>query len=158
MTATVRILRGDIFASSSRTLVNPVNCVGTSGAGLAREFKRRFPLSVFAYERDVKSGDTSARLAVGRPTEYGLLENEKRVVFFATKLHWRQPSKAQWIVDGVSELSGQVCDHPAYYESIAIPALGCGLGGLQWEAVRPVIEHQAYVMKAHGVSVEIYEP
>lgn len=152
----VRFTTGDIFASQCKTLVDPVNCVGVSGAGLAREFKRRFPESVASYEHAIRANHSD--LWPGHPANYGLIENGKRIVFFPTKEHWRNRSKLEWIVDGIKELSGQVCDTPEYYLSIAIPALGCGLGGLRWDDVRPVIEQQAYVMKAHGVDVEVYEP
>ncbi len=155
MTATVRILRGDIFTSQCRTLVNPVNCVGISGRGLALDFKTRFPLSFEAYADDC---DDERRLCLGNPVDYAIIERGKRIVFFATKGHWRDKSRIGDVIEGITEMSGLVCENTQWYESIAIPALGCGLGGLRWEDVRPVIEHQAYVMKAHGVSVEIYEP
>ena len=39
----LHFMTGDIFDSPAHTLVNPVNCVGVMGAGLALEFKKRFP-------------------------------------------------------------------------------------------------------------------
>jgi hypothetical protein len=108
MTTTKIIERGDIFASPCRVLVNPVNCVGVSGKGLAKEFKRRFPLSVKAYEKDIRvvtgGGDTARKALLAHPTEYGLDENGKIVMFFATKFHWRDPSKLWFITDGLRDL------------------------------------------------------
>jgi O-acetyl-ADP-ribose deacetylase (regulator of RNase III) len=128
MTTTKIIERGDIFASPCRVLVNPVNCVGVSGKGLAKEFKRRFPLSVKAYEKDIRvvtgGGDTARKALLAHPTEYGLDENGKIVMFFATKFHWRDPSKLWFITDGLRDLVDSARGEPDRYSSIAIPALG----------------------------------
>lgn len=162
MTTTKLIERGDIFASPCRVLVNPVNCVGVSGKGLAKEFKRRFPLSVKAYEKDIRdaANDRSmvSLLWLGMPTEYELVEHDKLVMFFATKLHWKDKSALVNIADGLGELAGMCEEMPDRYPSIAIPALGCGLGELSWEDVLPLIQGTAQRLNECGVSVEIYAP
>lgn len=156
--ATTKIIeRGDIFASPCRVLVNPVNCVGVSGKGLAKEFKRRFPLSVKAYEKDCRGDDQG--IWPGSPTEYELIENDKIVVFFATKLHWKDVSELQHIDEGLLMLCGMGetwgIDR---YPSIAIPALGCGLGQLAWKDVLPLIEDTAARLNDLCIDVEIYAP
>ena len=162
MTTTKIIERGDIFASPCRVLVNPVNCVGVSGKGLAKEFKKRFPLSVKAYEKDIRDASTDRSLAsslwLGSPTEYEIEEHGKLIMFFATKCHWKDKSKLQDIDDGLSELAANACDDPGRYPSVAFPALGCGLGQLAWSEVLPLIERVAKHMNECGVSVEIYAP
>ena len=163
MTTTKIIERGDIFASPCRVLVNPVNCVGVSGKGLAKEFKRRFPLSVKAYEKDIRDASTDRSLAsslwLGSPTEYEIEEHGKLIMFFATKCHWKDKSQIEHIEDGLSALVGD-CKWWASdrYTSIAFPALGCGLGQLSWTAVLPLIQDAAQRLNECGVSVEIYAP
>jgi O-acetyl-ADP-ribose deacetylase (regulator of RNase III) len=157
MSTTKIIERGDIFASPCRVLVNPVNCVGVSGKGLAKEFKRRFPLSVKAYEKDCRSDDQG--IWTGFPQDYEIIEHGKIVLFFATKLHWRDVSELQMIDDGLCELVAMCSTWGAdRYPSIAIPALGCGLGQLAWSDVLPLIQDAAKVLNERGVTVEIYAP
>jgi O-acetyl-ADP-ribose deacetylase (regulator of RNase III) len=157
VTTTKIIERGDIFASPCRVLVNPVNCVGVSGKGLAKEFKRRFPLSVKAYEKDCRSDNQG--IWPGAPQDYEIIEHGKIVLFFATKIHWKDPSEMQFIDDGLCELVAMCATWAAdRYPSIAIPALGCGLGQLSWSTVLPLIQDSAARLNECGVSVEIYAP
>lgn len=162
MSTTTIIEAGDIFASSCRVLVNPVNCVGVSGKGLAKEFKKRFPLSVKAYEKDIRDASNGRALAsalwLHHPVEYEIVEHGKLVMFFATKCHWRDVSEVGHIDDGLCELAADVCVIPDRYPSIAIPALGCGLGQLAWADVLPLIQRSAQEMNKAGVRVEIYAP
>jgi hypothetical protein len=162
MTTTKLIDGGDIFASPCRVLVNPVNCVGVSGKGLAKEFKKRFPLSVKAYEKDIRDAASDRSLVsllwLGMPTDYEIVENDKLVMFFATKLHWKDKSHLVSIKDGLGELAGMCEEMPDRYPSIAFPALGCGLGQLAWEDVLPLIQECAQRLNECGVYVEIYAP
>lgn len=162
MSTTKIIERGDIFASPCRVLVNPVNCVGVSGKGLAKEFKKRFPLSVKAYEKDIRDASNGRSGACGiwpgSPTEYEIIENDKIVMFFATKLHWKDKSELQHIDEGLDALVGHCEAYPDRYPSIAIPGLGCGLGQLAWSAVLPLLIDATECMNNFGVDVEIYAP
>ena len=45
----IHFVQGDLFASGCEALVNPVNCVGVMGKGLALQFRRRFPANFAAY-------------------------------------------------------------------------------------------------------------
>jgi O-acetyl-ADP-ribose deacetylase (regulator of RNase III) len=79
-------------------------------------------------------------------------------MFFATKFHWRDPSKLWFITDGLRDLVDSARGEPDRYSSIAIPALGCGLGQLSWSTVLPLIQDSAARLNECGVSVEIYAP
>lgn len=123
---------GDIFESGADVLVNPVNCFGVSGKGLALEFKRRLPTAQRVYETTCRAG----RLALGCVV---LVDDAPgRVLIFPTKHHWRDPSTITAIRVGLADLAHQARAWPTV-GSIAIPALGCGLGGLDWADVRPLI-------------------
>jgi O-acetyl-ADP-ribose deacetylase (regulator of RNase III) len=74
-------------------------------------------------------------------------------VIFATKEHWRDPSRIEWIESGLSKLASAVSE--LQLSEIAVPALGCGLGGLPWEQVKALIEEYLGEIPA---SVRVYPP
>jgi O-acetyl-ADP-ribose deacetylase (regulator of RNase III) len=105
-------------------LVNPVNCVGVMGKGLALKFKKRWPAMFEDYHNDV--------LEPGHCYVYLSAEN---VINVTTKDHWRNPSRIEWVGDIIRKLSYLEYE----YQEIAIPKLGCGLGGLHWPDVRALM-------------------
>lgn len=129
---------GDLFTSGARTLVNPVNCVGVSGKGLAREFKKRFPQGDRFYRNSCIDGS----LKLGRPVLWTgpttSAAANQWVVYFPTKGHWRDSSKLANIQEGLRHLR-LMCQMGHVPGPIAMPALGCGNGSLDFDDVRPLI-------------------
>lgn len=148
----IEVRTDNLFDARVRALVNPVNCEGVMGKGLALEFKNRFSPEYFKeYERDCKSG----RLAVGRITAFHIGDG-RYVVNFPTKNRWRSPSRMEYIDAGLRDLVAWVRLNAI--ESIAIPALGCGLGGLSWNTgVKPRIE-AAFAPLDGQVDVWLFAP
>lgn len=126
---------GDLFRSNAEALVNTVNCVGYMGRGIALQFKRVFPANFRVYETACKRNE----LEPGHMLvfETGQLGNPKYVINFPTKRHWQGKSKLADIEAGLVALVEEV--RRRGIQSIAIPPLGCGLGGLDWADVRPRI-------------------
>lgn len=122
----------DILKSPCQALVNPVNCVGVMGAGLALEFRRKWPRMYSAYQRACREGKTQ----VGRVRLYRD-EYATDILLFPTKEDWRNPSKLEYIRDGLEHLAS--CAEYWQLRSIAMPKIGCGLGGLDFRDVRPLI-------------------
>ena len=147
----IRFVQGDLFASGSEALVNPVNCVGVMGKGLALQFRRLFPANFEAYReactrREVRPGRCFVFDAgAGRP---------RFVVNFPTKRHWRDRSRIEDIAAGLDDLAA-ILDRRAI-GSVAVPALGCGLGGLPWPRVRCLLLDR--LASCEGVSILVYEP
>lgn len=143
------IENGDIFESKCQTLVCPVNTVGVMGAGLALEFKRRWPHLYRAYKHScvhgVEPGDLLLYSVGDKPME-------KAVLCLPTKKHWGDPSMLGYIELG---LQAFVNDGLKYVKSVAFPALGCGLGGLDWANVRPLMDR---FLGKLDIPVEVYEP
>ena len=130
----IQFTRGDIFAQPADAIVNPVNCVGVAGAGLALQFKRRHPGAFIAY----RSACAERRVRPGRMFTFDTgCERPRWIVHFPTKRHWRDRSAIGDIEAGLHDLAATVARHGI--RSIAIPPLGCGLGGLDWRAVRPLV-------------------
>lgn len=142
---------GDIFESDADALVNPVNTVGVMGKGLARAFKSRYPEIDPPYRADCRAGVLQTGAITAYATNSGLT-----VICLPTKRHWRQPSQMAYIETGMAALVqwANSQDQPL---TIAIPALGCGLGELNWNQVHQVIRDRAAAMGDHVV-VFIYAP
>lgn len=148
---TVELASGSLFDSGAEALVNTVNCVGVMGKGVALEFKRRFPANFRAYAAACKRGE----VGIGRMLVVSTLELSPRwIINFPTKQHWRNPSRTGWIYVGLLDMVWQV--RARKITSIAIPALGCGNGGLNWSHVEPMIREAFYPL-AH-VRVLLYAP
>lgn len=128
-----RIGSGSILDSPAQVIVNPVNCRGVMGRGLALAFKQRYPDMFNEYARACRSGAL-------RPGQVHAWRDGvgRWVVNFPTKEDWREPSRMEYLESGLTSLVQWVRDHDI--ASIAVPALGCGLGGLAWSEVRPRIE------------------
>ena len=121
------IENGDIFNSSCEYLVNPVNTVGVMGKGLALQFKEKFPENFNKYKKYCQSGD----FVVGKLLI--ISENNKKIINFPTKIHWKDNSKMKFIEDGLEKL--KIAIEKRNIKSVAMPKIGCGLGGLDWNTV-----------------------
>lgn len=160
----VEILTGDMFASGADALVCPVNCIGVMGAGLAKVFAKRYPGACGRYGHRCRvdglfPGDV---FEVGDPLDGAGPGPRAMILFAATKLHWRNPSKLEWVrqcASGIVASCVASCEvFPAVCRSVAIPAIGAGLGELAWDDVRPILVRAAEVIEAAGVKVFLYGP
>ena len=126
------IEKGNIFNSSCEFLVNPVNCVGVMGKGLALEFKNKYPLNFEIYKKACDNASFNIGNLLIVPVD------NKFIVNFPTKKHWRNKSDLEFIKIGLEELKVAINDFNI--KSIALPKLGCGLGGLDWNEVFDLIK------------------
>ncbi len=152
VTENIWIIRGDMFTSGMQTLTVSVNTVGVMGKGLASRFKYMYPGAYVVYERLCKKG----KLRLGSPVIYVPEEEEfqgRRFLFFPTKGHWREKSRLSMIEKGLDWFVKHYKEYGV--ESIAFPALGCGLGGLKWEEVGPLMVRK---LSTIDIPVEIYLP
>ena len=147
----ITYVQGDIFQSGAEALVNPVNCVGAMGKGLALQFRQRFPANNKEYLEACHAGSL-------RPGQICAVKNGARapqwILNVATKDHWRHPSREEWISSGLANIR-RLCQELGI-RSVAIPALGAGLGGLPWSWVQQEIERQLEDMQ--DVTALVYAP
>jgi len=129
----------------------PVNCVGVMGKGLALDFKKIYPSMFWEY----KSICDKKLIKAGFPEIIQMDTYLGSVVLFPTKNHWENPSQLNWITRGLIDLAaGADLDYCAWRriaQNIHIPRLGCGLGGLEWADVRPLIVRFADMMPEHEI-------
>jgi O-acetyl-ADP-ribose deacetylase (regulator of RNase III) len=139
---------GDMFECDIKILVNPVNCVGVMGKGLALTFKSRYPTMFTQYK------NTCLRKELIPGKLHIWTDNSGiQIINFPTKIHWRDPSQYSYIESGLIALRNFLIQlEPT---SIAIPPLGCGLGGLKWDKVKQMlVTHlEASDMKKHQIYV-----
>jgi len=152
---TITYTQGDLFDAKADAIVNTVNCVGVMGKGVALEFKRRWPENFKAYRRQCDAG----RLVPGEVFVFdlgGLLDQDgpRYLINFPTKKHWRSKSKIEYIEEGLESLIENI--KSLEISSIAMPPLGCGNGGLDWDDVRNVIENKLSPLSQ--VEVFVYPP
>lgn len=144
----IHLTSGDMFERAADIRINTVNCVGVMGAGVALAFKQRYPEMFREYARLCKAGQMRpGRMHVWKPLDGDWIVN------FPTKRDWREPSRYEDIDAGLADLRAYLKQVAPV--SVAIPALGCGHGGLEWDRVRPMIE-----AALEGIEGEfwLYEP
>ena len=133
--------------------MNTVNTVGVMGKGIALMFKEAFLENFKAYEAACKRGELQiGRMFVTERRDF--LDGPKWIINFPTKQHWRSPSQIKWIESGLEDLARVIA--ALGVRSIAIPPLGSGNGGLEWQQVRPLIE--SALSSLTDVEVIVYEP
>ena len=129
---------GNLLESDADALVNTVNTVGIMGKGIALQFKNAFPTNYTTYVNACKRLEvTLGRMFVH---DRGHHAQPRWIVNFPTKGHWRSRSRIHHIEAGLTDLRQVISE--VGIPSIAIPALGCGHGGLEWTDVRPLIKEK----------------
>ena len=127
----------DIFNSKSDYIVIPVNMVKVMGAGLAKQFKEKYPQSFENYKLINFTKENSVFPYFS-------------FIFFATKYHWKDNSDIELIKSGLIQLETEIkkgcyprpilpTKEDGNRLSIAFPKIGCGLGNLDWNEVKPLI-------------------
>jgi O-acetyl-ADP-ribose deacetylase (regulator of RNase III) len=144
--------QGNLLESKADALVNTVNCVGIMGKGIALQFKQAFPENFKHYERACRAGEV--RLGKMFVVSTDSLLPPRYIVNFPTKDHWKNRSRLESIESGLQDLVVKVRE--LGIESIAIPPLGCGNGGLEWGQVRSLIK--AAFDRLPDVEVLVFEP
>ena len=148
----IELMRGNILEADAEAIVNTVNCIGVMGKGLALQFKKAHPENFEAYREACAAGEVQPGRMFVHAT--GRMHNPKYIINFPTKRHWRDSSHYEDIEAGLTSLIEEA--RRLDISTIAVPPLGCGLGGLDWAKVRPMIE--AAFAELPGVRVLLFEP
>ena len=149
----IHSMKGDLLKQEDvDAIVNTVNCVGVMGKGIALQFKKKWPGNFKAYASACKSKEV--KLGQMFTFELGALATPRFIINFPTKDHWKSASKIEDVESGLQSL----VEHIARFDirSIAIPPLGCGLGGLAWNEVKPLIVK--YLGCIENLEVRLFEP
>ncbi len=147
----ITFTQGNLLEARADALVNTVNTVGVMGKGIALMFKERFAENFRQYAAACK--DHQVQTGKMFITDVHEISGPRWIVNFPTKQHWRQPSKMEWIVEGLEDLRRFIIERQV--KSIAIPPLGAGNGGLEWVEVRQQIEQ---ALQGVDVDIMVFEP
>ncbi len=142
------ITSGSILTDESKAIVIPVNTMGIAGAGLARQWKIQYPDEHHQYVEVCKD----KRFNIGEVLALVSISN-RLFLCFPTKIVPQKRSELVWIEDGLPDLVRLV--FTLQIKSLALPALGCGLGGLPWRDVKPLIEKHLGDL---NIPVRVYLP
>lgn len=143
----IHYIQGNLFTSNAKVLVNTVNTVGVMGKGIAADYKKIYPKMFEEYKMLCENGT----LDIGELHLYKT--SNKWILNFPTKKHWKSPSKIDYIEKGLKKLIEQ--GSRLQLTDIAMPKLGCGNGGLDWETqVKPIVEKY---LKKTPINVSIYD-
>lgn len=152
----IEVLHKNIFETKCKCLVNPVNSIGVMGAGLAKELKTRFPNSCQKFNQDSVIEQKKYFSPILLPPVYhksdSLFDDGIDILFFPTKIHWKNPSKLEYIEKNLPIALSLLENN--FVPSVAFPFLGCGLGGLhKSDVLKLFLKYQnLYLGK-----IEIYE-
>lgn len=148
----IQFKQANLLESDAQAIVNTVNTVGVMGKGIALQFKNQYPHNYKLYAAACKAKE----VVVGKmfvTEETSLLGGKKIIINFPTKTDWRKPSEYSYIENGLQDLVKVIEDKNI--KSIAIPPLGAGNGGLDWNKVKELIEqHLSHL----DCEVQIYQP
>ena len=143
---------GNILEAKMEALVNTVNCVGVMGKGIALQFRQAFPANYKQYRKACKKEEVQpGRMFIHNR---GVGDLPRYIINFPTKRHWRSKSRIEDIKVGLEALIEEV--RAREITSIAVPPLGCGNGGLDWNVIGPLIEEAFSAIP--DVRVLLYEP
>lgn len=148
----IELVRGNLLEADADALVNTVNTAGVMGRGIAFQFKRAFPANYEAYRAACKRGEVVPGQMFIHPT--GQLHGPRYIVNFPTKRHWKSKSRLEDVREGLEALAADI--RRLELRSVAVPPLGCGLGGLAWDQVLPLIHE--HLGSLQDVRVLVYEP
>lgn len=150
----IRYVKGNLLLAPVEALVNAVNTVGVMGKGIALQFKKSFPNNYIAYRDACGRGEVTVGKMFVIQESISMNDKVRFIINFPTKKHWRNPSRLEYIKQGLVDLSKTISEREI--KSIAIPPLGCGNGGLDWAVVKGVIE--TALDSLEDVEILVYEP
>ena len=148
----IELGKGNLLDAKVEALVNTVNCVGFMGKGIALQFKQAFPANFADYQQACKHEEVKpGKMFIH---DNGPFAHTRYIINFPTKRHWRGNSILADIQLGLEALVNDI--QSLGIKSIAIPPLGCGLGGLDWNEVKPLIV--SHLESIDNLQVLLFEP
>ncbi len=142
----LKVITGNIFTSNCQTIVNTVNCVGVMGAGIALEYRLRYP------EMHEKYINLCSNKQINIGTLWIYKTPERWILNFPTKTHWKYPSKIEFLHAGLEKFISTYEEKGI--KSIAFPLLGADKGKIPEQQSLTLM--MDYLERAN-LDIEIYK-
>jgi O-acetyl-ADP-ribose deacetylase (regulator of RNase III) len=138
--------KGDLFTTDAPALAHGVNCVGAMGAGIAKEFRDKYP-DMYAGYRKICTANAL------RPGEIFMWDNGRQPAVFniASQRQTGADARYHWLIAGMCNMAVEMCY--LGLDRVAMPKIGCGIGGLVWGSVFPWV---AVVAKDYNIHIEVW--
>ena len=125
--------RGDLFTTDAACIGHGVNCRGVMGAGIAKAFREKYPENYKAYKRACREGI----LGAGDVFPWAFNDDGKFILNIASQVEPGANARYEWLFNGALE-AAQICKGIGH-DRLAIPLIGCGIGGLEWPQVEVLL-------------------
>ena len=136
---------GDILDAGVDAIIHGVNCQGRMGGGLARQIAERHPDVAATYTAACYLG--YAGLGRILPVRDG-----DRWIVNAFTQDDIGPDARPWAIQDAVDTAVEWASQAGL--AVALPKIGCGIGGLDWEVVEPIV---ADIAEHHGVTIEVWD-
>jgi O-acetyl-ADP-ribose deacetylase (regulator of RNase III) len=133
------IHKGNLFAGNYETIGHGVNCVGVMGAGIALEFRTRFPGMYQKYVMQCNAGLAQ----LGSTDHWEETDFKTKQFTYGYNLFTQVMPGSNARLVGIDYALRRTLAHMRLhgFQQLALPKIGCGIGGLDWESqVLPVFE------------------
>lgn len=125
----------DATPGAPRFIGHGVNMMGSMGAGIAYQFAKLWPSLEEDYQRHcyahtVQDLSGTAHLFWPTPTV--------GVFSLFTQQNPGPDARLRWVADSIKH-AGRYLWLNKYPQELAVPRVGCGIGGLEWETVRDLL-------------------
>lgn len=148
----IEYIKGDLFQTPIKVIVHGCNAQGVMGSGVAKIIREKYPK---AYERyryqfeergGLKLGDV---IAVSCGDRINDPDNYKIIVNAITQDMYGRDGKRYVSYDAVAESMSKINRFFEIYgiSAVAMPQIGAGLGGGDWNVIAAIIESELKSVK-----------
>lgn len=128
----VMFTKGDLFHDHQLTaFAHGVSCAGNMDAGIALAFKKRWP----AMYEDYRARCADKRVHLGDVLVWS--DDKATVYSLAIQQHWKEKASLAALKRAVGKMVELA--ESARLESIGLPRMGTGMGGLDWNRAKSVL-------------------
>jgi len=138
---------GNLFDTDATCIGHGVNCRGVMGHGIAVEFKKRFPTNYEKYR------DWCKRELLHPGTFAGFEDGDKIIFNIASQDNVGKDARYDWLFEACRDAAKAV--KAIGHDRIAIPLIGCGIGGLEWVDVECLLH--AVEILTPGFEFEVWK-
>jgi O-acetyl-ADP-ribose deacetylase (regulator of RNase III) len=145
----ITYIKGDLFAEDHPFIAYGVNCQGVMGSGVAKIIKEKYPWSYIAYKDFCELRDPEYLLGAVKSCWNS---GPTKIIHCFTQLDYGKDGKRYVSYDAIDDCMQRMKYYSWKDTYIAMPKIGSGLGGGDWEIISTIIERNC-----KDIDIRIYE-